>query len=401
MDSDVCRFVVTAMRVLWTEAVDPFASLASCSRQQQATVAAAIASNPTTPPLSPTDEALWHSHKQHQQQLEFDSLLAKHISKLLSPTTMNAHCIALALLLISRLRQLNKADTVRPGAEPHLLSTAFLLALKVLDDWRIDAVAWVPYCNLELATINAMEREFLAKIAWKVHVSRSEFNAFLDFLTALDESWSLSTTVFPIPKHHATYYRMERQAAMKAQQCLLDQHQQQTGHQQNTFHAAVAASRPSAHHSIRRRASDATIASTSTSSSHLTTHSMHLHLHRRDFVQPGVATSMPPMEPFLPNPPPRSSHRRVSSQTALHSAHETPHAPKHAPKAGPHERYLQTHCTPAYESNGIRQPVPGMQVNADSVPHMQMRRTTGRVGVVASVVGFAGGMRGAKATYSH
>ncbi|KAJ3107958.1 hypothetical protein HK100_003499 [Physocladia obscura] len=95
--------------------------------------------------------------------------------------------VGLALLLASRLRRRNSNEAARGGAEAPVIATALLLALKTLDDWRIDSVAWLPFCRVPLATLNAMEREFLQRIDYNVYVSHSEFLDFTRFLSIYED----------------------------------------------------------------------------------------------------------------------------------------------------------------------------------------------------------------------
>ncbi|KAJ3065695.1 hypothetical protein HDU98_010932 [Podochytrium sp. JEL0797] len=189
-------FVLTALEVLWTQGVDPFTASSYAQRH--------LERDPLlTPPLSPVECAALPLREQ--------SHLVRHVARLLSPQTMSKEVVNLALLLVSRLRMLNKNDAVRKGAEQPLLSTAILIALKTLDDWRIDSVAWVPYCKLELSVINAMEREFLVKIQWHVNVTRREYELFDHFLNFLNDAFvsppvfsTYSSKKFPPfqPSHH-------------------------------------------------------------------------------------------------------------------------------------------------------------------------------------------------------
>ncbi|KAJ3244974.1 hypothetical protein HDU78_010147 [Chytriomyces hyalinus] len=214
MDLPLTELIIRAMHVLWTEGVDPLALSGGCGSQTPDLV---------SPPASPVEESNPAAKQPAKQSISqqcplFRAKLQTHISRLLSPQTMNTQTIALALMLVSRLRRMNSGDAVRAGSEPHLLSTAFLVALKVLDDWRIDSVAWVSYCQLDINVIHAMEREFLAKIQWNVHVTRSEYIAFLNFMAQLRDGWVLDATVFPIAKHESHYYQQDRKHAVLTSQ---------------------------------------------------------------------------------------------------------------------------------------------------------------------------------------
>ncbi|TPX67041.1 hypothetical protein CcCBS67573_g07618 [Chytriomyces confervae] len=192
MDLPLTDLIIRALNLLWTEGVNPFTGTADS----------------LSPPLSPLEKNPHQTVCPKQKCPIFHAKLQAHISRLLSPKTMNIQTIVLALILISRLRLMNKSDAVRAGSEPHLLSTAFLVALKTLDDWRIDSVAWVSYSLLELKTIHTLEREFLAKIQlrWNVHVTRSEYIAFLAFMRHLRDGGRLDAAVFPIPKENSHHF---------------------------------------------------------------------------------------------------------------------------------------------------------------------------------------------------
>ncbi|KAJ3230650.1 hypothetical protein HDU81_004339 [Chytriomyces hyalinus] len=190
MDLPLTDLIIRAINLLWTEGVNPFTGVPDS----------------LSPPLSPFEKNPHQTVCLKQKCPVFHAKLQSHISRLLSPKTMNVQTIVLALILISRLRLMNKSEAVRDGSEPHLLSTAFLVALKTLDDWRIDSVAWVSYSLLELKAIHTMEREFLAKIQWSVHVTRSEYVAFLTFMRHLRDGGRLDATVFPIPKEKSYHY---------------------------------------------------------------------------------------------------------------------------------------------------------------------------------------------------
>ncbi|KAI8839677.1 hypothetical protein BJ741DRAFT_662588 [Chytriomyces cf. hyalinus JEL632] len=190
MDLPLTDLIIRAINLLWTEGVSPFTGTADSP----------------SPPLSPFEKNPHKTVCRKQKCPIFHAKLQLHISRLLSPKTMNVQTVVLALILISRLRLMNKSDAVRAGSEPHLLSTAFLVALKALDDWRIDSVAWVSYSLLELKEIHSLEREFLAKIQWSVHVTRSEYIAFLTFMRHLRDGGRLDAAVFPIPKEHSHHF---------------------------------------------------------------------------------------------------------------------------------------------------------------------------------------------------
>ncbi|KAI9349756.1 hypothetical protein BDR26DRAFT_1004123 [Obelidium mucronatum] len=182
----VAALILDAIQILWIQGVDPtqlpkkhISSSNSNSLLQTPPLSPVESSAPSSPSASTSSSA------NDNIQLSTQQGLIHHVMRLLSPTTMNNETICLALILICRLRGMNRGDAVRVGAEPHLLSTAFLISLKALDDWRIDSVAWVAYCKLELNVINAMEREFLGKIHWHVNVTRDEYCEFMGFLAGL------------------------------------------------------------------------------------------------------------------------------------------------------------------------------------------------------------------------
>ncbi|KAJ3027977.1 UNVERIFIED_CONTAM: hypothetical protein HDU68_002725 [Siphonaria sp. JEL0065] len=187
-------FILDALQILWTHGVDPFASTTIKSSKQSPSLL-------LSPPLSPIDNMDEQKQYTYQQQhnlmqLSSQKQLIQHVIRLLSPQTMNNETVCLALILASRLRGMNRGDAVRAGAEAHLLSTAFLISLKALDDWRIDSSAWVSYCKQELHVINAMEKEFLCKIDWQVNVTRDDYNGFLGFLRGVGEEGVLELSVF-------------------------------------------------------------------------------------------------------------------------------------------------------------------------------------------------------------
>ncbi|KAJ3116382.1 hypothetical protein HDU96_009740 [Phlyctochytrium bullatum] len=113
--------------------------------------------------------------------------LLEYVRRLLRCSSITTQAIVLALLFIARLRELNLRDPIREGAECDLFSTALLLAQKVLDDDRVDNVAWVDYAGVPLQTMNGMEREFLAKIRWQVFVSQAEYHEFIRKLKVIAE----------------------------------------------------------------------------------------------------------------------------------------------------------------------------------------------------------------------
>ncbi|KAJ3030072.1 UNVERIFIED_CONTAM: hypothetical protein HDU68_010204 [Siphonaria sp. JEL0065] len=189
-------FILDALQILWTHGVDPFTSPSTSIKLSKQSPSMLL-----SPPLSPIDnmdeqQHYIYNHQHNQIQLSSQQQLIQHVVRLLSPQTMNNETVCLALILISRLRGMNRLDAVRAGAEAHLLSTAFLISLKALDDWRIDSSAWVSYCKQELPVINAMEKEFLCKIDWQVNVTRDEYNGFLGFLRGVGEEGVLEPSVF-------------------------------------------------------------------------------------------------------------------------------------------------------------------------------------------------------------
>ncbi|KAJ3219773.1 hypothetical protein HDU67_009585 [Dinochytrium kinnereticum] len=111
----------------------------------------------------------------------------EYVRRLLRCSSISTQMIVLALLYISRLRELNSKDPIREGAECDLFSTALLLAQKVLDDDRVDNVAWIEYSGVPLVIMNGMEREFLAKIRWQVYVSQTEYHDFIRKLKVIAE----------------------------------------------------------------------------------------------------------------------------------------------------------------------------------------------------------------------
>ncbi|ORY41517.1 hypothetical protein BCR33DRAFT_718685 [Rhizoclosmatium globosum] len=148
------KYILQCLHLLWNQGVDPLQYSPN---------------SPTTPPLSPSSPTL---NEGLQVPLWEQPHLVHHVARLISPATMTSETVHLALLLVCRLRGMNRGEGVRVGAEPHLLSTALLIALKALDDWRIDSSAWVAYSKVSLETLNAMEREFLGKVG-------EEFRAFV------------------------------------------------------------------------------------------------------------------------------------------------------------------------------------------------------------------------------
>ncbi|KAJ3382805.1 hypothetical protein HDU84_004050 [Entophlyctis sp. JEL0112] len=195
------------MQTLWSDGLDPFTRMALTPASASAPASAsrvkhpahsyappppALLHNLTTPPaspmhLDPCDSPAPPPPVQQQNppaKLLENPCLAAHVARLLSPPALTFPIVALALLLVSRLRQLNSREPLRAGAEGHVLSTAFLVSLKALDDWRIDSSAWVPYVGggMTLKTMNAMEMEFLRKIRWHVHVDADEYAFFVMFL---------------------------------------------------------------------------------------------------------------------------------------------------------------------------------------------------------------------------
>ncbi|KAJ3197146.1 hypothetical protein HK101_005663 [Irineochytrium annulatum] len=126
--------------------------------------------------------------------------LHAHALRLLRSEAVTTQCIVLSLLLIARLRDLNRSDPVRDGAECNLLATALLVAQKVLDDDRVDNAGWAPWAGMPLEVVSGMEREFLAKIRWQTHVTASEYASFIRTLKTLaDEMAALQPSHFPKP----------------------------------------------------------------------------------------------------------------------------------------------------------------------------------------------------------
>ncbi|KAJ3199992.1 hypothetical protein HDU82_009272 [Entophlyctis luteolus] len=195
-------FVLRAMQTLWSDGVDPFTRKAlnpaseTCNNQlakpQPHTPPPALLHNVNTPPASPMHLDSWDAplvpaptaQQKRPALLHENSSLVAQVARLVSPPALTFPIVALALLLVSRLRQQNLREPPRTGAEGHVLSTAFLVALKALDDWRIYSSAWVPYVGggMTLKTMNAMEMEFLRKIRWHVYVDADEYGFFVMFL---------------------------------------------------------------------------------------------------------------------------------------------------------------------------------------------------------------------------
>ncbi|KAI8844180.1 hypothetical protein BC829DRAFT_419905 [Chytridium lagenaria] len=116
---------------------------------------------PPSPPLEPRLQTTRHR-------------LLVYVRRLLRCPSISTQMIVLALLFIARLREINAKEPVREGAE-------------LLDDDRVDNVAWVEFAGVDLRTMNGMEREFLAKIRWQVHVGQNEYHEFIRKLKVIAE----------------------------------------------------------------------------------------------------------------------------------------------------------------------------------------------------------------------
>ncbi|KAJ3413081.1 Fanconi anemia group D2 protein [Chytridiales sp. JEL 0842] len=147
-----------------------------------------------SPPLTPTYNRTHHPQQNHYQQHQQSLLppqniqLLNHIKRMLDCEAVTMNTIVLSLLYIARLRDLNRQEAVREESQGDLLATSLIVAQKYLDDDRTDNACWVSFCGLPLGVLTGMEREFLERLRWNLHVTRSQYNTFLKTLSTLADN---------------------------------------------------------------------------------------------------------------------------------------------------------------------------------------------------------------------
>ncbi|KAJ3096499.1 hypothetical protein HDU97_005858 [Phlyctochytrium planicorne] len=186
-DQRLAEFVVLVISRIWccSSSSSTVDACPSSSHHNSPSISLSSQLHAGCPPSPPPEESL-HRGRQLKTEANRNRLL-NHVRRLLRSSAITTQTIVLALLFIARLRDLNSKDPIREGAECDLFSTALLLAQKVLDDDRVDNVAWVEYAGVPLQTMNGMEKEFLAKIRWQMFVSQAEYHEFIRKLKVIAE----------------------------------------------------------------------------------------------------------------------------------------------------------------------------------------------------------------------
>jgi hypothetical protein len=135
------------------------------------------------------------------------------VQKLLETTQVSQSVIVLSLNYIYRLRQRNHCTTAQPGSEFRISVAGLMMANKFLDDNTYTNKTWSEVSGIDLSEINRMEKEFLAGVDWRLFVSKSKYESWLQLLRGLVQakdrhSRSLKTRRGPrtgraaVPRHH-------------------------------------------------------------------------------------------------------------------------------------------------------------------------------------------------------
>ncbi|GAA6031640.1 hypothetical protein JCM8097_006561 [Rhodosporidiobolus ruineniae] len=146
--------------------------------------------------------------------------------EVLKTTQVSHSVVLLALLFISRLKAKNPINGA-PGSEYRLAVTGLMLANKVLDDNTYTAQTWSQVSSLELQPLVAGEAEFLRGLDWSLHITVSDYEAWLKLLDGhlrarnarLGKVGSPLAALFPSTRKFASNKRV--QAATQSEQRTL------------------------------------------------------------------------------------------------------------------------------------------------------------------------------------
>lgn len=97
------------------------------------------------------------------------------IRKTLQAINLNPQIPYTALYFITQLRIKNPNMQMRKGMEFHLIIACFLIAQKMIDDFRWTNSTWSRLAGIPLFELNLMEREILERLSYEVNVPPSEY----------------------------------------------------------------------------------------------------------------------------------------------------------------------------------------------------------------------------------
>ena len=92
--------------------------------------------------------------------------------------------LIMALFYLERLKELHPMCKGSDGSAHRLFLSALIIASKVLYDDTFHNSSWALASRYSLEDVNRMEMELLCFLGWKLHVSRKEYDLFVEYIDA-------------------------------------------------------------------------------------------------------------------------------------------------------------------------------------------------------------------------
>jgi hypothetical protein len=103
----------------------------------------------------------------------------QYVTHMLHTTRLPSAMVAISLLYIHRLQQLNPTLVGHRGSEFRAWTTACMLSNKVLDDNRFTNKTWSVVSGIPLRELNVMELEFMKGLEWNLEVRPKVWNGWV------------------------------------------------------------------------------------------------------------------------------------------------------------------------------------------------------------------------------
>lgn len=100
----------------------------------------------------------------------------KWVTTILSVTQVSREVVILALMFIHRLKKFNPGVSGKRGSEFRLLTIAFMLGNKFLDDNTYTNKTWAEVSGITVSEIHIMEVEFLSNMRYELYASKEDWH---------------------------------------------------------------------------------------------------------------------------------------------------------------------------------------------------------------------------------